>query len=104
MSRNPVLSALLSLLVPGLGQIYSGKSIRGAGILIAVLVVGNLNAIWLSLHAMSVLVPIAFWSHTLPRLLHDIFGAYGVVFLIWQVVDAYQQAGAASPPGKANPA
>lgn len=92
MSRKPFLSAVLSLLIPGLGQIYSGKSGRGAAILIAVIIVGNLNAIWLSLHAMTIAAPGAFWSHTLPRLLHDIFAAYGVIFLIWQVVDAYFQA------------
>jgi len=101
MSRKPILSALLSTLVPGLGQIYSGKSGRGASILIAVIVVGNLNAIWLSLHAAAIAAPFAFWSHTLPRLLHDVFAAYGLIFLIWQVVDAYQQA-KSNPPNIAN--
>ncbi len=103
MSRKPILSALLSLLVPGLGQMYCGKSLRGAGILIVVIVVGNLNAIWLSLHAMALSAPTAFWSHTLPRFLHDLFGAYGVIFLIWQVVDAYQQARAFPPATQTDP-
>lgn len=92
MQLKPVQSALLSLLVPGMGQICSGKSARGAAILIAVIVVGNLNAVWLSLHAMANTAPFAFWSHTLPRFLHDLFAAYGVIFLLWQIYDAYQQA------------
>ena len=42
---------LISLLVPGLGQIMAGRHERGAVILIAAIVVGNLNIIWLSLFA-----------------------------------------------------
>jgi TM2 domain-containing membrane protein YozV len=83
-------SALLSLLVPGLGQIYAGQGERGAAILIAVIVVGNLNAIWLNLFATASPRPEAFWAYTLPRLLHDLFAAYGVVFWIWQAVDAHR--------------
>lgn len=90
--RNPFLAALLSIPVPGLGQIYAGKGKRGAAILIATIIVGNLNAIWLSLHAAADPGLIAFWAHTLPRILHDLFAAYGVIFLIWQVADAYQLA------------
>ncbi len=48
-SRNPYLASLLSVPVPGLGQIYAGKGARGAAILSVTIIVGNLNAIWLSL-------------------------------------------------------
>lgn len=92
MSRNPFLCSFLSTLVPGLGQIYCGKAERGAAILLAVLIVGNLNAIWLSLFATTSPGSEPFWNYELPLLLHDLFGAYGVVFLIWQIIDAYQQA------------
>lgn len=54
------------------------------------IIVGNLNAIWLSLFAAASPMPGTFWASTFPRLLHDLFAAYGVVFWIWQVVDAYQ--------------
>jgi TM2 domain-containing membrane protein YozV len=91
-SRNPYLVGLLSIPVPGLGQIYAGRSERGAAILITTIIVGNLNAIWLSLHATTNPGADVFWASTLPRLLHDIFAAYGVIFLIWQVIDAFQQA------------
>jgi TM2 domain-containing membrane protein YozV len=92
MSRSPFLAGLLSLLVPGLGQIYAGRGERGAAILIAVIVVGNLNVIWLSLFAAASAGPHTFWGNTLPRALHDLFAAWGLVFLGWQVVDAYRQA------------
>jgi TM2 domain-containing membrane protein YozV len=94
-SRLPakaLLAGILSMLVPGLGQIYARKGERGAAILIATIVVGNLNAIWLSLFATANHVEGNFWSYNLPLLLHDLFAAYAVIFLIWQIVDAYQQA------------
>ena len=88
---SPILAALFSLFVPGLGQIYAGKSERGAAILIAIIIVGSLNAIWLSLYNISdPNASNAAWTYSLPRILHDIFGIYGIVFWIWQVVDAYQ--------------
>lgn len=89
--RNPYLASLLSIPVPGLGQIFAGKGERGADILIATIIVGNLNAIWLSLYAATTPGAKAFWIDTLPRILHDLFAAYGVIFLIWQVVDAFYQ-------------
>lgn len=92
MSRSPLLASVLSLLVPGLGQIYAGKGARGAAILIAAIVVGNLNAIWLSVHATASSAPYTFWGTALPRVLHDLFAAWGLVFLAWQVVDAHKQA------------
>ena len=91
-TRNPFLASLLSIPVPGLGQIYAGKGERGAAILVVTIIVGNLNAIWLTLYSGNIAGTNAFWAETLPRLLHDLFAAYGVIFLIWQVIDAYQQA------------
>lgn len=90
-SRNPYLAGFLSLLVPGLGQMYAGKGARGAAILLAVIIVGNLNAIWLSLYALTTPDPDLFWASTLPRILHRIFAAYSILFWLWQMVDARQQ-------------
>ena len=89
MKQKSFIAGIFSLLIPGLGQIYAGKSERGVAILIAVIVVGNLNAIWLSVFALSTTIPATFYNYTLPRLLHDIFAFYGIIFWIWQVVDAY---------------
>jgi len=91
MKPNPIFSGVLSTLVPGLGQMVSGQSVRGAAILIAVIVFGNLNAIWLSTFALSTRVTdsLESWASVLPRVLHDLFAFYGVIFLVWQIVDAY---------------
>jgi TM2 domain-containing membrane protein YozV len=92
MKRKASLSSILSLLVPGLGQICSGKGERGAIILIAAILVGNLNAIWLSLYGLTSPETNAFWAHALPRILHDVFAAWSIVFYLWQTFDAYRQA------------
>ena len=92
MNKKPALAALFSALVPGLGQVYSGKAERGALILIATIIVGNLNAIWLSLYAETDFEKAAFWAVELPRILHDVFAVYGLIFLAWQIWDAYQLA------------
>jgi uncharacterized membrane-anchored protein len=88
MRRKPFIAGVLSFFIPGVGQMYARKSDRGAAILIAVIIVGNLNAIWLSAFAASSTIPASFHGHTLPRILHDIFAFYGIIFWIWQVVDA----------------
>ena len=99
MSRSPLLAGILSFLVPGLGQIVAGRGRRGAAILVAAIVIGNLNAIWLSLYGLTGPGPNALWTYSLPRILHDLFAAWTVVFFIWQVADAYQQAKRRAVPG-----
>ena len=91
MTKSPALAGVLSLFIPGIGQIYAGKSGRGAAILIAVIVVGNLTTIWLSLYGLTAPVVGAPWLSEAPRILHDLLGFYGLVFWIWQVFDAYRQ-------------
>jgi TM2 domain-containing membrane protein YozV len=87
MKRNAVIGSVFSLFVPGLGQIYIGRIERGAAILMFVILIGNLNAIWLSIFAISSTLPTNFLNNTLPILIHDIFAFYGIVFWIWQAVD-----------------
>ena len=89
MKRRPFIAAILSLFIPGMGQIYARKSERGAAILLGVVIAGNLNAIWLSAYAVSGMAPATFFGHTLPRMVHDVMALYGVIFWVWQVVDAY---------------
>jgi len=72
MRKNAAIASALSVFVPGMGQIYAGKSGRGAAILIAAIVVGNLNAIWLSLYGLTAPVAGAPWFYDLPRILHDL--------------------------------
>ena len=84
--RNPALAAMLSLIVPGLGQIYSGKSERGVAILVAGIIVGTLALIWQTLFVTASPSDPFF----LPYQIALTF--YGAVFWVWQVVDGYQQA------------
>jgi hypothetical protein len=91
MTRNPWLAGLLSLLFPGLGQVYIGKRALGAAFMLAFIIIGNLNAIWLSIYA-GAQTDLSFYSDTLPRILHDVFAAYGIIFWIWQAVDVYRLA------------
>ncbi len=88
--RRPPLGffGALSLVVPGLGQMLSGRGERGAFILGFAILVGNLNAIFLSAYAPTMGLDVPFFARGLPRLLHDVFAFYGIVFWIWQVVDA----------------
>ena len=90
MKRRAWLAALLSILFPGLGQVYAGKRALGAAFMLAFIIIGNLNAVWLSIYAASSTTAVTFYGHTLPRILHDVFAFYGLVFWIWQAVDAYR--------------
>lgn len=74
LSRNPWIAALLSIIVPGLGQMYAGWRTRGAVILAVVIIIGSLNAIWLSLYNLTDPGVInARWTYYMPRILHDLF-------------------------------
>lgn len=92
MKRKPALAGVLSGFVPGLGQILLGERWRGMAILVAVIIIGNLNAIWLSLYAVSETVPLFFWTETIPRVAHRMFAFYGIAFWVWQSYDAYRLA------------
>lgn len=86
---NPVVAGILSLIVPGLGQMYVGKGDRGATILVAGIIIGTLALIWQTLYA-------AYASNlmTYPYPLYRIsLAVYAVLFWIWQIVDAYRIAG-----------
>jgi TM2 domain-containing membrane protein YozV len=96
MKRNPFLAGVLSLLVPGLGQIYAGQGNKGAAVIFAAIVIGNLNILILPLISMAnpVIPPstsdlISLWTYWIPRIVHDIVSFWSVVFWIWAVVDAF---------------
>jgi TM2 domain-containing membrane protein YozV len=84
--RNPVLAAILSLVVPGLGQIYAGKSERGVAILVAGIIVGTLALIWQTLFVTATPSEPFFLPYRISLTI------YAAVFWVWQVVDGYQQA------------
>ena len=92
MVHKPVIAGALSLLVPGLGQIYAGKSNKGASILAAATVIGNLNLIFLLVFASANPDPGAPWGYWIPRVGHDVIVLWSIVFWIWATVDAYRLA------------
>ena len=89
MRRHPIIASALSLLVPGLGQMYCGEGARGASILAAAIVVGSLNIMFLPVFAAADPDPGVIWAYWIPRLGHDVISLWGVVFWVWVVVDAY---------------
>jgi len=90
--RNLVLAGFLSLIIPGLGQIYCGEGNKGAAILIAAIIVGNLNIIFLPVFVAANPNPEIVWAYWIPRIGHDVMSVWSVVFWIWAVVDAYSLA------------
>ena len=88
MKRNRYLAALFSLLVPGLGQIYCGESKKGAAILAAAIIIGNLNLIFLPVFLSANPEP-GTWAYWIPRVGHEVASLWSIVFWLWAVVDAY---------------
>jgi TM2 domain-containing membrane protein YozV len=96
MKRNPFVAGLLSLLVPGLGQIYGGESNKGAAVIAAAVVLGNLNIIILTLISMAnPNIPTtitsnarAIWAYWIPRIGHDVMSLWSIAFWLWAIVDA----------------
>jgi len=95
MSNNPIIAGILSLLAPGLGQIYGGESVRGAAILAAAIVIANLNIIVLPLISMANPMiskespdPRRVWSYWIPRVVHDVASFWSIVFWLWAIGDA----------------
>jgi hypothetical protein len=93
--RKPLVAGLLSLLVPGSGQLYAGEGDKGAAILAAAIVIGNLNILILPLISMAnPSIPEekpsarATWSYWIPRVVHDVISFWSMVFWAWAVVDA----------------
>ena len=95
MRRNPFIAGILSLLVPGLGQIYGGESNKGAAIIAAAIVIGNLNIIILPLISMAnPVIPTGapdartIWAYWIPRVMHDVISFWSIAFWVWAVLDA----------------
>ena len=66
MNRHPLLAGSLSFLIPGLGQIYGGEGKKGAAILAAAIIIGNLNLLFI-LAVLSVNPdPSTVWAYWIP--------------------------------------
>jgi TM2 domain-containing membrane protein YozV len=92
MKRNPLLAGLLSLFVPGLGQIYCGKGSRGAAIRVAAIIVASLNIIFVLAFVAANPSPHMAWAYWIPRIGHDVISIWSVIFWAWSVADAFSLA------------
>jgi TM2 domain-containing membrane protein YozV len=82
---NRAIAGILSLLVPGLGQMYTGRGERGAAILVSGMIVGTLALIWQTLYG-TYASNLTGYEYPFYRVSLTI---YAIVFWIWQVLDAY---------------
>jgi len=96
MNRRPIIAGLLSLIIPGLGQIFGGKGNKGAKIIFASIVIANLNILILPMIALANPdLPLssndvnAVWKYWIPRITHDIASLWSIAFWIWAIADAY---------------
>ncbi len=95
MKRSWLVAGLLSLVVPGLGQIYAKEKNRGAAILVGAIIVANLNITILPLIALAnpngpsgVAPSIAAWRYWIPRVAHDVASLWSIVYWVWAIADA----------------
>ena len=95
--KRSFLAGALSLVIPGLGQIYRGRAARGGAILAAAIIIGNLNIIILPLISLAnpVIPPPTtdvrvVWAYYIPRIVHDVVSMWSIVFWLWAVVDAFR--------------
>ena len=93
MASKRILAGFLSLLVPGLGQMVSGRHGRGAVILVAATLIASLQALFLAAYRPASSPEAAFWSVALPRIVHDVAALWAVAFWIWAVYDAIRLSG-----------
>ena len=101
------MAAILSLVVPGLGQIYAGESSRGAAAIVGAVVVANLNILILPLISMAnpsfpVETSRAVWAYWTPRIVHDVSSLWSVACWVWVIVDAFLVAGKTKPIRRAS--
>ncbi|MGD8554855.1 MAG: hypothetical protein PVJ07_05525 [Anaerolineales bacterium] len=89
MGRNPLIASLLSLIVPGLGQMYAGEKDRGAAILVAAIVIGNLNILLLPILFQANPGTESVWAYWIPRIGHDILSIWSIAFWVWAIIDAH---------------
>ena len=92
MRRSSWVAGILSLVAPGLGQIYAGEGKRGAMVLVGAIIVANLNVIILPLISManptSSSDARSIWAYWIPRVVHDVASFWSIVFWVWAIVDS----------------
>ena len=79
-THNPILAAILSLLIPGAGQFYLGGRVRGIAILLTTIIIA----------------PLIYWAQDNFRVAFKdvafVLWALLACFALWNIVDAYRRA------------
>lgn len=95
MKRDQITAGILSLGVPGLGQMYKGHGSRGAIVLFGAIVISSLDIMILPLISMAnpIVPPAAgdvrgLWAYWIPRIVHDILAVWSIIFWLWAAWDA----------------
>lgn len=70
-TKSEALAIILSLLIPGVGQMYMGKVGRGVGILLGVIILGAIGGVTVIIGIGIVIIIV------------------DVIIVIWQIIDAY---------------
>lgn len=89
--KRPSIAALLSAILPGLGQFYNRDWMKGIGFLIVGFLLSGLAAQQISVDVLMAGDPSRAWRPLF--LLLVLLG-----FMIWSIVDAYRSAKASLPP------
>ena len=90
MTKIPIVASIFSLVIPGLGHLCCGDPKRGLLILVAAIIIGNLNLIFIVLFFQAGIDPSLGWKYWLPRIGHDVVVFWSIVFWVWAVIDAYR--------------
>ena len=93
---------ILSLLIPGVGQMYVGRIVRGIVIFVTPIVVSIFVVIPIFLGSLFASIPIATPPQPSPipqpafffafPIIFGVFGLLWLAFLVWNVFDAYNLA------------
>jgi len=92
MKSRALFAGILSLLIPGLGQLYAGRGIRGAAILVSAIIIGNLNIIFIVAFVAADFDPEMAWAYWISRIGHDVMSVWSIAFWLWAIFDAYKGA------------
>ncbi|NYB25822.1 MAG: hypothetical protein HVN34_00590 [Methanobacteriaceae archaeon] len=63
MAKNPILAAFLSFLLPGLGQIYVGKTLFGLGLIVLTFIISTLAIFLISFF--GIIIYIIVWLYAI---------------------------------------
>jgi TM2 domain-containing membrane protein YozV len=95
MRRYPVIAGLLSMLVPGLGQIYGGENNKGGAMIFGAVVIANLNILILPLISVAnPTIPLGapdartIWAYFIPRVVHDVASLWSIAYWVWAIADS----------------